>query len=85
MALGTSRRPWDEGASVIALDASPRSLEAAIQQPRTSGLTIDDRLGLAEAFRAGEESDAVMAVDVLEHAAGLDETLVRAVLHAGRQ
>ncbi|MDX6644987.1 MAG: 2-polyprenyl-6-hydroxyphenyl methylase / 3-demethylubiquinone-9 3-methyltransferase [Miltoncostaeaceae bacterium] len=63
------------GASVVAFDASPRSLEAAIAHARESGLEIDYRHALAESFEPGEQFDAVMAVDVLEHVADVDAAL----------
>jgi 2-polyprenyl-6-hydroxyphenyl methylase/3-demethylubiquinone-9 3-methyltransferase len=63
------------GASVVAFDASPRSLEAAIEHARQSGLEIDYRHAFAETFEPGEQFDAVMAVDVLEHVADVDATL----------
>lgn len=74
------------GASVVAFDASPASVEAAIAHARGSGLEIDYRHGLAESFEPGERFDAVMAVDVLEHVADLDlslDTCARALKPGG--
>jgi 2-polyprenyl-6-hydroxyphenyl methylase/3-demethylubiquinone-9 3-methyltransferase len=67
------------GASVVAFDASERSLQAAKDHARDAGLQIDYRLSTAEEFDPGEEPyDAVMAVDVLEHVEDVDATVAMA-------
>jgi 2-polyprenyl-6-hydroxyphenyl methylase/3-demethylubiquinone-9 3-methyltransferase len=63
------------GADVVGFDASARSLEAAREHARQSGLDIDYRFARAEEFDPGETFDAVIAVDVLEHVDDLDRTL----------
>lgn len=77
-----------EGAVVTGIDPSEQSLAAARDHAQRAGLTIDYRLGTAEALAAaGLEStfDLVFAVDVLEHVDDLDRTLgaIAAVLAPG--
>jgi 2-polyprenyl-6-hydroxyphenyl methylase/3-demethylubiquinone-9 3-methyltransferase len=67
-----------EGAVVTGIDPSEKSLAAARDHARRSGLTIDYRRGTAEELSgAGLEGtfDLVFAVDVLEHVDDLDRTL----------
>jgi 2-polyprenyl-6-hydroxyphenyl methylase / 3-demethylubiquinone-9 3-methyltransferase len=63
------------GAVVVAFDASERSIDAAREHAKQSGVEIDYRLAHAEEFDPTETFDAVMAVDVLEHVDNLDRTL----------
>jgi 2-polyprenyl-6-hydroxyphenyl methylase/3-demethylubiquinone-9 3-methyltransferase len=63
------------GAKVVAFDPSTRSIEAAKEHAKASGLDIDYRVAFAEEFDPGEQFDAVMAVDVLEHVEDVDATL----------
>lgn len=63
------------GASVVAIDASPGSVQGASEHAAHAGLDIDYRVALAETFEPGEQFDAVMAVDVLEHVEDVDATL----------
>ena len=67
-----------EGATVTGIDPSKKSLAAAQEHARRSGLAIDYRRGTAEDLSgAGLEGtfDLVFAVDVLEHVDDLDLTL----------
>jgi len=67
-----------EGATVTGIDPSERSLAAAREHARRSGLTIDYRGGTAEELSgAGLEAtfDLVFAVDVLEHVDDLEHTI----------
>jgi 2-polyprenyl-6-hydroxyphenyl methylase / 3-demethylubiquinone-9 3-methyltransferase len=67
-----------EGATVTGIDPSEKSLAAAREHARHSGLSIDYRHGTAEALSgAGLEGtfDLVFAVDVLEHVDDLERTL----------
>ncbi len=67
-----------EGASVVGVDPSEKSIDAARRHARESGLVIDYRPGTAEGLapgEAGERFDLVFAVDVLEHVDDLDRTL----------
>jgi len=67
-----------EGATVTGIDPSERSLAAAREHARPSGLTIDYRRGTAEELSgAGLEGtfDLVFAVDVLEHVDDLERTI----------
>jgi 2-polyprenyl-6-hydroxyphenyl methylase/3-demethylubiquinone-9 3-methyltransferase len=77
-----------EGATVTGIDPSEKSLAAARDHVRRSGLVIDYRRGTAEDLTgSGLEGtyDLVFAVDVLEHVEDLDRTLaaVAAVLAPG--
>lgn len=77
-----------EGAEVTGVDPSERSLAAAREHARRSGLAIDYRRGRAEELSgAGLEGtfDVVLAVHALEHVDDLDRALaaVRAVLAPG--
>jgi 2-polyprenyl-6-hydroxyphenyl methylase/3-demethylubiquinone-9 3-methyltransferase len=64
------------GATVVAFDASERSLQAAKDHARQTGLQIDYRRSTAEEFDPGDQPyDAVMAVDVLEHVEDVDATI----------
>lgn len=62
-------------AQVIAFDASARSIDAAREHAKQSGVEIDYRVARAEEFDSDETFDAVIAVDVLEHVDDLDRTL----------
>src|SRR6266516_4547822 len=67
-----------EGATVAGIDPSEKSLAAAREHARRSGLTIDYRRGTAEDLGgAGLEGDfdLVFAVDVLEHVDDLERTI----------
>src|SRR5689334_4942135 len=67
-----------EGATVTGIDPSEKSLAAARQHAKRSGLAIDYRRGTAEDLSgAGLEGtfDLVFAVDVLEHVDDLDRTI----------
>ena len=67
-----------EGASVTGIDPSEKSLTAAREHARRSGLSIDYRSGSAEEpGGAGLEGtfDLVFAVDVLEHVDDLERTI----------
>jgi 2-polyprenyl-6-hydroxyphenyl methylase/3-demethylubiquinone-9 3-methyltransferase len=67
-----------EGATVTGIDPSKKSLAAAQEHARRSGLAIDYRRGTAEDLSgAGLEGtfDLVFAVDVLEHVDDLERTL----------
>jgi 2-polyprenyl-6-hydroxyphenyl methylase/3-demethylubiquinone-9 3-methyltransferase len=77
-----------EGAVVTGIDPSDKSLAAARDHARHSGLGIDYRPGTAEDLASsglGGTYDLVFAVDVLEHVDDLDRTLaaVAAVLAPG--
>jgi 2-polyprenyl-6-hydroxyphenyl methylase / 3-demethylubiquinone-9 3-methyltransferase len=77
-----------EGAIVIAIDPSERSLAAARDHAREAGLTVDYRLGTAEDLASGNFADLfdlVFAVDVLEHVDDLERALggLAAVLAPG--
>jgi len=71
----SSPKPSRDGASVLGLDASLRSLHAAIEHARQAGLAIDYREGFAETFEPEEQFDVVMAVDILEHVEDVDLAL----------
>ena len=67
-----------EGAIVTGVDPSEKSLTAAREHAARSGLSIDYRLGTAEALASGGLGvgfDLVFAVDVLEHVEDLDATV----------
>jgi 2-polyprenyl-6-hydroxyphenyl methylase / 3-demethylubiquinone-9 3-methyltransferase len=67
-----------EGAQVVGIDPSERSIAAACAHAEQSKLAIDYRSGAAETLDAGELGapfDLVFAVDVLEHVDDLDRTL----------
>src|SRR5260370_39813574 len=67
-----------EGAVVTGIDPSDKSLAAARDHARHSGLAIDYRPGTAEDLASsglGGTYDLVFAVDVLEHGDDLDRTL----------
>src|SRR6059036_1643009 len=67
-----------EGATVTGVDPSEKSLAAAREHARRSGLAIDYRRGTAEDLGgAGLEGafDLVFAVDVLEHVDDLERTI----------
>src|SRR6184192_4744731 len=69
-----------EGATVTGIDPSEKSLAAAREHARRSGVTIDYRRGTAEDLGgAGLEGtfDLVFAVDVLEHVDDLERTIDR--------
>lgn len=63
------------GASVLGIDPSERSIEAAREHAAAHGLQIDYRVAHAESFACDEQFDAVLAVDVLEHVDDVDQTL----------
>lgn len=61
------------GASVVAIDADARTIEAARHHADAGGLAIDYRCATVEATAAGgERFDAVLALEVVEHVADLD-------------
>ena len=58
------------GAHVVGVDAAPRNIPVAEIHAKQSGLTIDYRVGTAEAMAAeGEQFDAVLNMEVVEHVA----------------
>lgn len=63
------------GATIVGIDPSSLSIDAAREHATQHGLEIDYRVSLAETFETDERFDAVMAVDVLEHVEDLDTTL----------
>src|SRR6266550_1246979 len=67
-----------EGATVTGIDPSEKSLAAARDHARRSGLTIDYRRGTAEDLGGAALEgtfDLVFAVDVLEHVDDLERTV----------
>lgn len=61
------------GASVVAIDADARTIEAARHHADAGGLAIDYRCATVEAIATGgERFDAVLALEVVEHVADLD-------------
>lgn len=61
------------GASVVAIDAAARTVEAARHHADASALAIDYRCATVEEIAAGgERFDAVLALEVVEHVADLD-------------
>jgi 2-polyprenyl-6-hydroxyphenyl methylase / 3-demethylubiquinone-9 3-methyltransferase len=77
-----------EGAAVIGVDPSAKSLEVAREHARRSQLSIDYRLAAAEDLASCNfpaPFDLVFAVDVLEHVDALDRVLagIAAVLAPG--
>jgi 2-polyprenyl-6-hydroxyphenyl methylase / 3-demethylubiquinone-9 3-methyltransferase len=67
-----------EGALVVGVDPSQKSLAVAREHAAQSGLTIDYRLGSAEdvaSSGSAEGFDLVFAVDVLEHVDDLERTI----------
>jgi 2-polyprenyl-6-hydroxyphenyl methylase / 3-demethylubiquinone-9 3-methyltransferase len=67
-----------EGAAVIGVDPSQKSLAVAREHAARSGLVIDYRVASGENLTASgfaPEFDLVFAVDVLEHVDDLDRTL----------
>ena len=58
------------GAEVVGVDAAPRNIPVARIHAEQSGLTIDYRVGTAEALaEAGERFDVVLNMEVVEHVA----------------
>ncbi len=58
------------GATVVGVDAAPRNIPVAQLHAEHSGLTIDYRVGTAEALAdAGEQFDVVLNMEVVEHVA----------------
>ena len=58
------------GATVVGVDAAPRNIPVAQIHAEQSGLTIDYRIGTAEALAAsGEQFDVVLNMEVVEHVA----------------
>ncbi len=58
------------GASVTGVDASERNIKTAMTHAARTGLSIDYRCGAAELLaEAGEQFDAVMNMEVVEHTA----------------
>ncbi len=58
------------GADVVGVDAAARNIPVAETHARQSGLTIDYRVGTAEALaEAGERFDVVLNMEVVEHVA----------------
>jgi 2-polyprenyl-6-hydroxyphenyl methylase/3-demethylubiquinone-9 3-methyltransferase len=77
-----------EGALVTGIDPSERSIAAARDHARDTGLSIDYRVGTAEALAGvveGARFQLVFAVDVLEHVDDLEVTVavIARVLTAG--
>ena len=77
-----------EGALVVGVDPSEKSLAVAREHAARSGLTIDYRMASAEELVSlgfGQGFDLVFAVDVLEHVDDLDHamTAIAAVLAPG--
>ena len=67
-----------EGALVIGIDPSEKSLAVAREHAAQSGLTIDYRLASAEGLASSgfaQGFDLVFAVDVLEHVDDLERTM----------
>jgi 2-polyprenyl-6-hydroxyphenyl methylase/3-demethylubiquinone-9 3-methyltransferase len=64
-----------EGASVVGVDPSEKSIETARRHAAEQGLQIDYRHGFAENLPADEPFDVVFAVDVLEHVEDLGRAL----------
>lgn len=61
------------GANVTGIDAAQRNIQAASAHAAQSGLAIDYRLATAEALHdAGEQFDAVLNMEVVEHVADVD-------------
>jgi 2-polyprenyl-6-hydroxyphenyl methylase/3-demethylubiquinone-9 3-methyltransferase len=61
------------GASVVGVDAAAKNVAAARRHAETMGLAIDYRCATAEALRdAGEQFDAVLTLEVVEHVADVD-------------
>jgi len=64
------------GARVTGIDATHRSIAVAIQHAQDSGLKIDYRATTAENLAAqGENYDAVISMEVVEHVADVDAFL----------
>jgi 2-polyprenyl-6-hydroxyphenyl methylase/3-demethylubiquinone-9 3-methyltransferase len=60
------------GATVTGLDGAPEGVAAAQAHAQTMGLTIDYRVGSAEALATGAERfDVVLALEIVEHVADL--------------
>mgnify|MGYP005986007203 CR=1 FL=1 len=58
------------GATVVGVDAAPRNIPVARIHAEQSGLTIDYRIGTAEALAAsGEQFDILLNMEVVEHVA----------------
>ncbi|SMY07129.1 bifunctional 2-polyprenyl-6-hydroxyphenol methylase/3-demethylubiquinol 3-O-methyltransferase UbiG [Flavimaricola marinus] len=58
------------GATVVGVDAAPRNIPVAQVHAEQMGLTIDYRVGTAEALaEAGEQFDVVLNMEVVEHVA----------------
>lgn len=55
------------GASVTALDPSPRNIDIACNHAHQQRLAIDYRLGSLESLRPGELFDLVLNMEVVEH------------------
>ncbi len=61
------------GANVTGIDATQQNIQAASAHAAQSGLAIDYRLATAEALHdAGEQFDAVLNMEVVEHVADAD-------------
>jgi 2-polyprenyl-6-hydroxyphenyl methylase / 3-demethylubiquinone-9 3-methyltransferase len=61
------------GAQVVGVDPSAKNIAAARLHAQQSGLTIDYRVGTAEALAdAGERFDVVLAMEVVEHVADVN-------------
>lgn len=62
------------GASVVGADAAPVSIEVARRHAEQTGVPVDYRLTTAEALaEAGETFDAVLAMEIVEHVADVDD------------
>ena len=58
------------GATIVGVDAAPRNIPVAQIHAEQSGLTIDYRIGTAEAMAEdGEQFDVVLNMEVVEHVA----------------
>lgn len=56
------------GAQVVGVDASPGNIAAARRHAEQAGVAVDYRLGdPAQALRANEQFDVVLALEVVEH------------------
>jgi 2-polyprenyl-6-hydroxyphenyl methylase / 3-demethylubiquinone-9 3-methyltransferase len=61
------------GGTLVGVDPSAKNIAAARLHAQASGLTIDYRVGTAEALAAaGERFDAVLAMEVVEHVADVN-------------
>lgn len=69
-----SERMAAAGARVVGIDASPGNVDAARRHARETGVSVDYRRGEpAEALRATERFDVVLALEVVEHVSDVRE------------